>query len=547
MDVAFINVALAFFEGFALIISPCVWPILPIILAGSIAGNRSRPFGIIIGFVIAFMIVTLFSRALVAYAHLSSETIRNTSYVILLLLGVIMLSTYLTEKFTLLTSRLSNVGASMQTANNPQGGLISGVIFGALIGIVWTPCAGPILAAVIVQAIVQETTFGSVLVVAAFAIGAGIPMLLIAILGRRIMQRFHFFREHATLLRKLLGLIIIASVFLLIYSNSITLAIAQSNNTQSSSTRLTNGLEQPYPAPEITGIEEWINSPPLRLSDLKGKVVLIDFWTYSCINCIRTLPYVKDWYAKYHDKGLVVIGIHSPEFEFERDLDNVKTAVAKFGIHYPVALDNQFMTWRNFHNQYWPAHYLINKNGEVVYQHFGEGEYDATENNIRYLLGITTSVTQNKNEQDYSSMLTPKTYLGYGRATNFASPETVVHDQLSTYSYPQELTADHWALKGKWTIYPDKIISGDSGAAIKLHFNARQVYAVMGADKAIHAKVVIFTLPVPASGHKETSEQITILRNQLYTLVSLKQENEGMVELIAMSPGLEIYTFTFGS
>ena len=310
------------------------------------------------------------------------------AYVILLILGFVMLSSYLTEKFALLTSRLSNVGSQAQAANNVQGGFISGVLFGAMVGIVWTPCVGPILAAVIVQAAIQQTQIGSVGIAIAFALGAGVPMLIIAIAGRYAVSHLGFFRTRTEFFRKLLGIIIIFSVIFLMFATNITSSVANTNDNPVLSGDLLNGLSQPYPAPPIVGIDAWINSPPLQLADLKGKVVLIDFWTYSCINCIRTLPYIKDWYAKYHDKGLVIIGVHTPEFEFEKNLDNVKNAVKAFNILYPVALDSHYATWKSFQNQYWPAHFLIDKAGNIVYEHFGEGDYAITEHNIRYLLGL---------------------------------------------------------------------------------------------------------------------------------------------------------------
>jgi hypothetical protein len=234
--------------------------------------------------------------------------------------------------------------------------------------------------------------------------------------------------------------------------------------------------------------------------------------------------------------GFEIIGVHSPEFEFEHDLNNVKHAVDVDGIHYPVALDNHFVTWQNFHNQYWPAHYLINKNGEVVYEHFGEGEYDVTENNIRYLLGLK-GPAETASEQNYLSELTPETYFGYARAENFSSPEAVMQDKVATYSYPAELAVDHWALNGKWTIYRDKIVAASAGASIKLHFTAKEVYAVMGASEPVNVKVI------PPG---KSSIQMMVSHDQLYTVVHLKHADEGTVELIASSPGLEMYTFTFG-
>lgn len=543
MYTEFINIGLAFFEGFALILSPCILPILPIILSASLTGSKRRPIGIIVGFVLAFTIVTVFSRELVTYFAISEETLRNVSFAILLLLGVIMLSSYLTEKFSVLTGRLTNVGQTMPSVNSPNSGFWGGILFGALIGIIWTPCAGPIFAAVIVQVIMQKTTLASLFTVMAFAMGAGIPMLLIALLGRGIMYQLKFFRAHAVLFRKLLGGIIIATVLVLLYSNiGAFWGRAPNSGATTAVTNLVNGIEHPYPAPEIKGIAAWINSPPLTLSALKGKVVLIDFWTYSCINCIRTLPYLKDWYAKYHHLGFEIIGIHSPEFEFEHNLDNVKYAVAKFGITYPVALDNQLATWQQFHNEYWPAHFLINKNGDVVYIHFGEGEYDTTENNIRFLLGLTAgAATNNEENEEQTAMQTPETYLGYARAQHYYGAALLENNTVTNYHYPDLLPTDGWALSGNWTATADKIVAASAGAAVKLHFAASRVYAVMGVT---NTPVKVLTTLKTSSGVSKST--VTVKQHQLYELVHWQAAGEGELELTANSPGLEIYTFTFG-
>lgn len=549
MEADLISIGLAFIEGIALIVSPCILPILPIILSGSLTGNKLRPLGIITGFIAAFTIFTLGSRTLVNFAHIGQDVLRNISFAILLLLGIVMLSQSLTEKFNLWTARLTSVGSSLKSANNPQGGFLGGILFGVLIGIIWTPCAGPILAAVIVQVVVQTTTLHSIFVVIAFAIGAGIPMLLIALIGRGVLSQFSFIREHSFLLRKILGFIIIASVIYLAFFPEAGLFIATRPNSNSTTkpTMLKNGLSYPYAAPQIEGIDAWINSSPLTLNELKGKVVLIDFWTYSCINCIRTLPYLKEWYAKYHQSGFEIIGIHSPEFQFEHDLKNVQNAVHQFGIQYPVALDNQFATWKNFKNRYWPAHYLINKNGMVVYEHFGEGEYDVTENNIRFLLGMGEGATVNNPEQDYFARQTPETYLGYERIDRFQSPESITQDLSANYTYPNTLSADHWALNGNWIVLPEKIVANSVGASIKLHFRGKKVYAVLGISKQpVLIKLKLNGKPITINnGTDVVNSQLEIKQNQLYSLINLTQDNEGELEITATEPGLEIYTFTF--
>lgn len=539
MEANLINIGLGFIEGLALIISPCILPILPIILAGSLTGSRKRPIGIVVGFILFFSVFTFFSRKLVQYSGIDINIIRHVSYFILAILGIIMLSTYLTEKFNALTQRLLNVGSSFSTANNPEGGLWSGILFGGLIAIIWTPCAGPILAAVIVQTVIQQSNLQGFLTVFAFGMGAAVPMLLIAMFGRGIMNKFSFFKTHAYVFRKILGLIILISIAYMIFlERGATIGYASTANN-SAAVALQDELSSPYTAPEIGGIEAWINSKPLQISELKGKVVLIDFWTYSCINCIRTLPYIKDWYAKYHDKGLVIIGIHSPEFDFEKNLSNVENAVKQDGIQYPVALDNQFVTWRNFDNHYWPAHFLINKEGKVVFTHFGEGKYEVTENNIRYLLGIKNAAEKVEDNTGSSMFQTPETYFGYGRAANFASPENVMRDQVAQYSFPESFKKHQWALSGKWKIMSDRIVAESADAALQIRFYARQIFVVMGntTDKDIQVSVTL-------NGKKHGDIQVK--QHTLYDVVKFDDYTDGVLNLQTSAPGLEMYTFTFG-
>lgn len=441
--------------------------------------------------------------------------------------------------------RLAQVGASSNQLGQPQTGFWGGVLLGGLVGIIWTPCAGPILAAVLIQAVLQQTTASSFFVILAFGVGAGVPMLLIALFGRGLMQRLSFFKTHALLFRKLLGAIIIISVIYIIYGERAS-AVEVKMNDQAV-THLIHGVS-PYQAPPIEDIQAWINSPPLQLSQLKGKVILIDFWAYSCINCIRTLPYLKDWYQKYHDKGFIIIGVHAPEFEFEHDYNNVKNAAAREGIQYPVALDNHFATWQNYHNSYWPAHYLIDQNGNVVYEHFGEGDYDVTENNIRYLLGVNGTNTQMQ-EASSSVFQTPETYLGLARAENYTSPEIRQLNKTDNFTFPTSLTDDQWALNGPWISESEKIISAAAGAALKIHFNARHVYIVMGnaTNHPIRVKLLLNgELLVNERGADVSNSEIEVKGHRLYEAVVLPRSSNGILQLIAEDRGLEIYTFTFG-
>jgi len=303
--------------------------------------------------------------------------------------------------------------------------------------------------------------------------------------------------------------------------------------------KVVNPVEKPYAAPAIENITAWINSKPLLVNQLKGKVVLIDFWTYSCINCIRTFPYLKDWYAKYHDKGLVIIGVHAPEFEFEKDINNVKNAVEKNGILYPVALDNHFTTWQNYANRYWPAHYLIDKNGNVVYRHFGEGEYDITENNIRFLLGLNKMRLPSRESETVSENQTPETYLGRARARNFMSPERIMEGISGDYSYPSELSIDGWALQGRWKMGLDRVTSARANTSVEIRFNASKVFVVMGSALGNSIKVNIAL-------DGKSVKNIIVDKHQLYEALRFEKPTTGVLQLTADEPGLEVYTFTFG-
>ncbi len=546
-----VDIGLAFLEGLALIVSPCILPVLPLVLAASVEGGRRRPYGIIIGFVLAFSLFALVSRKIVLALGIDLDVIKNVSLVLLALFGLVLLSSKLSEKFSAATQGAANYGNDL--ASKGGDGLLSGVMIGALIGLVWTPCAGPILAAVLVQVIRQQSDLAGNLIIVAFALGAGVPMFIIAMTGRKIMKKLGFLTRHAEAVRRGFGVLILLSVAY-IASGVDAQSLLTSSRTEAQLPAgelvLQNGLSQPYAAPEFAGIEAWINSNPLTMQSLKGKVVLIDFWTYSCINCVRTLPYITEWDRKYRDQGLVIVGVHAPEFEFEKKLDNVKAALAQHGIRYPVALDNQLATWGNFANRYWPAHYLIDKEGKVVYTHFGEGEYGVTENNIRYLLGLKSSAaTVESQAPAFLPGQTPETYLGYERAENFAGKEPLAHDAESAFRFPDSLDGNQWALSGKWKVAAEKIVAGEQGAALRLNFTARKVFLVLGtaSGQPLHVAIRLNGVAAGAAAGKDASGSVvTVERNTLYQLIDQKTLKDGLLEIKADAPGLEAYAFTFG-
>ncbi|MBI1174326.1 MAG: redoxin family protein [Sideroxydans sp.] len=552
-----IDIGLAFLEGLALIVSPCILPVLPLVLAASVDGGRRRPYGIIIGFVLAFSVFAIVARKVVALLGLDLDIIKDVSLVLLALFGLVLLSARLSEKFSALTQGAASFGN--QLAAKGGEGLLSGVMIGALIGLVWTPCAGPILAAVLVQVIRQHSDLAGNLVILAFGIGAGIPMLVIALAGRKIMGRLGFFTRHAEAVRRAFGVLILASVAYIasgVDAQSLFASRSKVAAVPAAELKLQEGLSFPYDAPQFARMDHWLNSPPLTMQSLKGKVVLVDFWTYSCINCVRTLPYITAWDKKYRDQGLVIVGVHAPEFEFEKKLANVQAAIAQHGIHYPVALDNNLDTWGNFNNRYWPAHYLIDRDGKVVYTHFGEGEYDVTENNIRYLLGLKGSATATAaapvaaDDSGYSPEQTAETYLGYGRAESFGGKQRVAHDALHDYRFPAALPAGNWVLSGKWNVAAEKITAGKQGAALRLNFKARKVFLVLGtaSGQPLHASIRLNGKALDGNAGKDApAGTVTVGRNTLYELIDQKTMHSGLLEIQAQEPGLEAYAFTFGS
>lgn len=553
---------LSFIEGVGLILSPCILPILPLILVTGIQGGKLRPYGIILGFITTFVLFTLFARKLFSTIDINPMLLQDIAIYLILAFGVILFSDYLSDKFSAFFQRFANLGQTFSDkaeAHLPKG-FWSGVLIGGGIALIWTPCAGPIMAAVLVQTIQQKADYQAALLLIAFSIGVALPMLILTIFSKNIISSVRIFSKHARIVRKVLAVIIITTMLFTkfnVWQKIIDFeGPAMAPKEFLPATKLINGLVRPYPAPQIAGIKKWINSPPLNLDELKkqGKVVLIDFWTYSCINCVRTLPYIKSWYEKYHDKGLVIIGVHSPEFEFEKNEKNVETAVKEDGIKYPVAMDNDLATWENFKNRYWPAHYLINKEGQVVYTHFGEGMYDIAENNIRYLLGLGTMDDYKKPPEEarvpISRMQSPETYLGYERTDGFVSPERMEGEKARHFTYPDHIPVNSWALNGRWMVQKEKIIAQEAGASLRYHFRAKQVYLVMAPaspEKSQTVRILVDGKPVTQFAGKDVKDsQVAVNQSTLYELVNFKELTSGIIEIQAETPGLEAFAFTFG-
>lgn len=549
METALANIGQAFAEGFDLILTPSILTILPIILAVCLIGNKKLPWGVAVGFMLVFALFTFFNRSIVEITGLDLDIYRALAFAWLMITGIILLSNFLSQKFKQLARALTGASDSPSAA---QAGFGTGFLIGALTAIIWTPYNGPVVAEAIVQTVLQTLNITSFLILLAFAYGAILLIMVIVILLRSFIT---VSPASNNLVRKIVGCIVLVTTIIVAFNyhySAITFTVDKSGSSIYQ-TRLIDALKKPYPAPAIEGIKAWINSAPLTASQLKGKVIMVNFSSYSCLNCIRALPYFIDWYNKYHDNGLLVIDIHSPEFDFEKSVTNTRNAAVKYDIPYPIALDTQRTTWKNFNNEYWPSQYLIDTDGNVVYQHVGEGDYATTENNIRFLLGLnkidgTTAVSTTTSPLFHHT--SAEIYTGYSSAKGYAGNEPLSVETIDNYTMPSELSENAWALKGKWTITNEDIITSSTNAAIKIHFYAKKVWVVMGTDNNQAIPVHILYNGEELTGNRgvDVKEDGTVLvdNHGLYEILDLDKPVSGELELLSPREGLEIYTIAFG-
>ena len=540
-----ILVPIAFAAGVITVLTPCVLPVLPIVLAGG-AGTKRRPYAIAAGLVTTFTAFLLAGAWLWGLLGIGKQHQIQIGAVLLGLLALTLivprLGEWVERPLAFMTRRrLGDAGG--------------GFLLGASLGLVFIPCGGPVLAA-LTSNVARDRVGGWLVVIAiAYAAGAALPLLAIAAGSRRISTGF---RRHAQTVR-IAGGVFMAAAALVIYNGwaeNLQTKVPpwaqwvqdaiEGNATAKDKLARLGGEQRPVfaavgrlkdygKAPDIQGISDWINTPGLEAADLRGKVVLVDFWTYSCINCLRTLPYLKSWDERYRAKGLVIVGVHTPEFAFEHDLGNVRAAVKRLGIHYPVALDNDFATWNAYRNQYWPADYLVDQSGHVRDVHFGEGDYDKTEHDIRLLLAATHKslpAALRPRDRTPTELRTPESYLGYARIGAYAG-SPLKADEPARYTFRGALGQDEYAYAGTWTVEGERILAGRD-ARLRLHFQARSVHVVLGGRGVVHARL---------NGHALRTVQVTA--DRLYTLVTQKRAREGLLEL-RFTPGLSAYAFTFG-
>jgi cytochrome c biogenesis protein CcdA/thiol-disulfide isomerase/thioredoxin len=542
-------IGVAFVAGIVTAISPCVLPVLPIVFAGGATGDRRRPYAIVAGLVWSFTLFTLVATALLSALGLPDDLLRNIAIGIVLLVGLSLLWPKL--------GRLVERPFQALGRRNP-GGAGGGFVLGVSLGLLFTPCAGPVIAAVAVLAATKRFSVEGVLVTLAYALGAGLVLLLITIAAQRGMS-LTVVRSRAPLIRRALGGLVVAVAIVMALGLDVKLAshvpgytralqgLEESAAAQQRIDGLLAGkshfqesrLEDYGQAPDFTEISQWLNTKPLTLAALRGKVVLVDFWTYSCVNCIRTLPYVKRWYDTYRNAGLVVVGVHTPEFAFEHVPGNVENAVRSLGIDYPVALDNDYGTWNAWGNRYWPAEYYIDRQGHVRYAHVGEGNYAETEGVIRTLLAekdLPAPVSGSIADRTPTEALTPETYLGTDRLSNFVG-SPVVEGREASYAIPKVVPQSSVAYGGRWLVGRERIVAGE-GARLRLSYHARNVYLVLGKDGADGS--------VQVSVDGKPVKTVTVTGDRLYTLVARDGPAADHTLDLSFSPGTEAYAFTFG-
>jgi cytochrome c biogenesis protein CcdA/thiol-disulfide isomerase/thioredoxin len=567
----------ALVAGAGTALSPCVLPILPAILAAGVTGDRRRPLGVVTGLALSFTFATVALVYVINALGLPNGFARDLAIVILFGFGISLLIPPIGDRVEAFASRLAPGPARFR-----GDGFGSGLVVGASLGLVYAPCAGPILAGVIVVSAAQDFTAGRLAVALSYAVGSAIVLYLLLIGGRRLAQRLRPVQGRIQVaMGAVMVLVAVAMTanldvrfqtaiasglprFLVNPTESIEKSKAISTDLASVSQHGTpvvpaNELNQAVslrtygPAPDFTGTQDWFNTPngdSLSMGDLRGKVVLIDFWTYTCINCIRTLPYLEAWQQRYANKGFTVVGVHSPEFPFEKDAGNVQDAIRQNHLTYPVVQDNDLATWDAWGNQYWPADYLVDAQGNVRDAHFGEGDYAETERAIRTLLQEAGhknlgSGARAAAQAPSAGDITPETYLGAARAQGWVKPVHPGDQDFGAAAGP--LDVNQFAYSGHWGITNEDATSG-AGGEIDLEFNARRVFLVLGSpDHARQVQVLLDGRPIPArlAGADVKQGRATVQAQRLYRLVDLPAVGQHRLSLI-FDPGISGYAFTFG-
>ena len=591
-------ILLAFLGGALTIISPCILPVLPFVFARADQPFLKSGLPMLLGMALMFAVVATLAAVGGAWAVQANQYGRIIAIVLLGFFALTLLMPSFANRVMYPIVRLGNRVLDKANHGDPQSHpqtqqqshqkshsqFISSVLLGIATGLLWAPCAGPILGLVLTTAALNGANVHTSILLLSYALGAATSLAAALLIGGKVFAAMKRSIGAGEWIRRGLGVAVLAGVIAIAMgldtglltklSQTRTSTIEQKllDQVQSNVSSVKDGnqaksiLSMNLPIegmmPPLDGAVTWLNSKPLTKADLRGKVVLVDFWTYSCINCLRSLPYVKAWAAKYQSQGLVVIGVHAPEFAFEKNIGNVQKAVKDLGVNYPVAIDNNYAIWRAFNNQYWPAHYFIDAKGQIRHHHFGEGEYDQSERVIQQLLaeaGKTTSAglvnaqaTGIAQAADNNAVESPETYIGYSRAEAFAASPAIVPDRAQVYRLPTQLSLNNWGLDGNWRIENEKAVLLQKSGVLRYRFHARDLHLVMGP--APNGQPIRFKVRIdgaaPAADHgvdtlPDGSGRIT--EQRLYQLIRQKGDiREHSFEIEFLDQGAEVYAFTFG-
>jgi cytochrome c biogenesis protein CcdA/thiol-disulfide isomerase/thioredoxin len=581
-----ILIILTYLAGVLTILSPCILPVLPFVFARSQQSFLKSGVPLLAGMSLTFSIFSALAIVGGEWIAQANEAGRYLAMVMLSIFGISLIFPILSEK---LMAPLMQIGGRI--GGSSKGNSIgSSFLIGISTGLLWAPCAGPILGLVLTGAAVQGNVGASIGLLLSYSLGAATSLALALVAGGKFLQTLKSFLGVDQLVKKVMGVAVLGGVIIIAFNLDRTVLTKISKLETSSIEYQLLNLVAPkktedissnsmiIPAktkkkekiiegilPELTGAVSWLNSQPLSKAQLLGKVVLIDFWTYSCINCLRTLPYVKAWAEKYKNEDFIVIGIHTPEFGFEKNPANVEKAVKELGISYPIAIDNDYSLWNAFQNQYWPAHYFIDRKGQIRYHHFGEGNYEESDKMIHELLiedGANIKSTESRINGEgiqaasiESEVKSPETYVGYGRAENFIASTGVRNDQVAEYRFSYKLEQNQWSLNGKWLIAEEKAILKAAHGKVVFRFHARDLHLVVGTESTT-AKPIKFRVSIDGhapgtdSGIDINQEGLgEITSHRLYQLI--RQKGEGVTadhtfEIEFFGTGVEVYAFTFG-
>ena len=576
---------LAYLGGILTILSPCILPVLPFVFARSDRPFLKSSLPLLAGMAATFTLVASLAAVGGAWAVRANQFGRLAALILLGLFGLTLLFSSLAER---LSRPLVQLGGRLSGNPDSSAGLGQSFLLGIGTGLLWTPCAGPILGLILTGAALSGASAHTAIFLLVYAAGAATSLALALLAGGRVFAAMKRSLGAEEWIRRILGVAVLAGVAAVAFGLDrgilTRLSLAGTSNLEERLVALAGPKDQtmkidanpammmsaggnasavPVTLPDLSGATAWINSPPLTAESLRGKVVVVDFWTYSCINCLRSLPTIQAWYDKYKDSGLVVLGVHTPEFPFEKDESNVRNAVRELGIDYPVAMDNDYRIWRGFNNRYWPAHYFIDATGRVRYHSFGEGRYDESEAWIRGLLeernhqpppnsAMKIAASGAEAASDLQMVQSPETYIGYIRAKNFASPGGFSEDDAQLYRAPARLELNEWALTARWKDEGQTATLLSATGGIVYRFHARDLHLVLGPGsdgKPVRFRVTLDGKP-PGAAHGEDCDENgfgTVTESRLYQLIRQKSGVRDRVFRIEFfTPGVQAFAFTFG-